>query len=187
MIAVIDAEGKQYQADHYVLASGAWSQPLLEQLHVDFEVAPVHGQMVLYKTPAKWLPTICMHNTMYMIPRRDGHIVCGSSMRMQGFNTEVDESVSENIIKAATTLIPELTDFPIVKQWAGLRPSSPQGIPMIGQVPHLNNMWLNVGHFRNGLVMAPASAKLLVQQICKHATFTETIPFKVICGVGVLA
>lgn len=185
--ALIDQYGKKYQADHYVLATGAWSQPLLEQLHIDFQVAPVHGQMVLYKTPAKWLPTLCMNDTMYLIPRRDGHIVCGSSMRQCGFDTTLDANISQNIISAAVNLVPELKDYPIVKQWAGLRPSSPKGIPQIGKVPHLNNMWLNVGHYRNGLVMAPASAQLLVQQMCGQVPLTRPQPFLPISAVDVTA
>lgn len=177
VVSVEDQHGKKYSADHYVLASGAWSKPLLQQLDVAFEVAPVHGQMVLYKTPAKWLPTLCMNDTMYLIPRRDGHIVCGSSMRECGFDTTVDGAIAENIIDTVARLVPDIQKFPIVKQWAGLRPSSPNGVPRIGKVPHLNNMWLNVGHYRNGLVMAPASAQLLVQQMQGQQTFTDPTPF----------
>lgn len=185
--ALVDHYGKRYQADHYVLATGAWSQPLLEQLQIEFEVAPVQGQMVLYKTPANWLPTLCMNDTMYLIPRRDGHIVCGSSMRHCGFDMTLDDRTSQKIIKAATHLVPELKNYPIVKQWAGLRPSSPRGIPQIGRVPHLNNMWLNVGHFRNGLVMAPASAHLLVQQMCNLPKRFDPTPFLVMSAVDALA
>lgn len=173
VFAVEDQYGKKHQADHYVLASGAWSKPLLSQLAVEFEVSPVQGQMVLYKTPAKWLPTLCMNDTMYLIPRRDGHIVCGSSMRQCGFDTTVDATIAENIVDTVARLVPEIVDFPIVKQWAGLRPSSPNGVPRIGKVPHLQNMWLNVGHYRNGLVMAPASAQLLVQQMQDQPTLTD--------------
>lgn len=173
VIAVVDLQGEKYQADHYILAAGAWSQQLLEQMNIDADIAPVHGQMVLYKMPEKWLPTICMNNTMYMIPRRDGHVVCGSSMSFKGFDQSLDTTISNNIIAASVALIPELKNFPIVKQWSGFRPSSPNGVPSIGKVPHLNNMWLNVGHFRNGLVMAPASARLLAQQITGEVGFVE--------------
>ena len=186
IIAIQDQYLKSYSADHYVLATGAWSQVLLNQLNIDFDVQPIHGQMVLYKTPPQWLPTICMNNTMYLIPRRDGHIVCGSSMRECGFNTDVDSKVTQHIVDASTSLIPELAKFPIVKQWAGLRPSSPKGIPVIGRVPDLSNMWLNVGHFRNGLVMAPASAQLLVQQMCDLPLLVDPKPYlpQIVSSIG---
>lgn len=184
--AVKDNTGKSYYAEHYVLATGAWSAHLLEQLQIDFAVKPIHGQMVLYKTPPQWLPTMCMNNTMYLIPRRDGHIVCGSSMRDCGFDTTLDPHITTKIIEASLSLVPELEQFPIVKQWAGLRPGSPTGVPKIGRVPHLQNMWLNVGHFRNGLVMAPASAQLLVQQICGLPFLVDPKPYlpQVVSSIG---
>ncbi len=177
--AVQDVQGQLHQADQYVIATGAWSAPLLAQFDLSAEIKPVHGQMVLYKTPAHWLPNMCMNNTMYLIPRRDGHIVCGSSTHDFGFNKSLHEHISQNIIQAVLELVPELEQFPIVKQWAGLRPGSPDGVPKIGRLPHVDNVWLNVGHYRNGLVMAPASAKLLRQQMLNQPTIVDPLPYQV--------
>ncbi|NEU33843.1 FAD-dependent oxidoreductase, partial [bacterium LRH843] len=74
------ADGQSYHADHVVIATGAWSQHWSEQLQCSIPVNPVQGQMLLFKTPENWLPTMCMNQVMYLIPRLDGHIVCGSSM-----------------------------------------------------------------------------------------------------------
>lgn len=175
--AVQDSQGAKHKAKHYVIAAGAWSDTLLQQCGVQTAIQPMHGQMVLYKTPEKWLPTICMNQTMYLIPRRDGHIVCGSSTQNRGFDKTLQDEVSQKIIAASVELVPELAQFPIVKQWSGLRPGSPEGIPFIGRVKEMKNLWLNVGHYRNGLVMAPASARLLVELMQGESPFVEANPY----------
>ena len=155
------ADGQSYSADHVVIATGAWSQHWSEQLQCSIPVNPVQGQMLLFKTPENWLPTMCMNQVMYLIPRLDGHIVCGSSMADVGFDQRPSLQTQQNIYKACLDMVPELADFPIVKHWAGLRPSSPTGVPYIGPFPEIANLWANFGHYRNGLCMGPASARLL--------------------------
>ncbi|MBJ8442674.1 glycine oxidase ThiO [Acinetobacter bereziniae] len=171
--SVQTANGQDFSADHFVIATGAWSNCWSEQLQLTIPVNPVQGQMMLFKTPENWLPTMCMNNVMYLIPRTDGHIVCGSSMNYIGFDHRPSISVQQSIYKACIEMVPELANFPIVKQWAGLRPSSPTGIPYIGKMPELNNLWANFGHYRNGLCMGPASAQLLRQLILKQETFVD--------------
>lgn len=145
--AKADQNLRSFQADQFVLTTGAWSEQWSRQLNIQLPVQPVHGQMILFKTPENWLPTMCMNRVMYLIPRSDGHIVCGSSMAHQGFNTSINPQTSESILTASLEMVPELAQFPIVKQWAGLRPGSPEGIPYIGKIPDINNLWANFGQF----------------------------------------
>lgn len=163
--ALVDSQGKAWQADQYVITSGAWTGLLSQQLPQPIPVKPIQGQMILFKAPANWLTTMVMLQGIYLIPRLDGHIVCGSSTDDVGFNTDVNTQIDEKLKQAAYHMVPQLKNMPIVHAWAGLRPSVPDGIPYIGRVAQLNNLWLNTGHFRNGLVMAPASARLLKQQM----------------------
>ena len=162
---VVDGQQQRWQADAYVIASGAWSGLLSEQLGWQLPVQPIQGQMILFKTPANWLGQMVMHKGTYLIPRKDGHIVCGSSMLDVGFNTEVNPEIGQQLKQAALHMLPALQDMPVVHAWAGLRPASPLGIPFIGQAPGLANLWLNTGHFRNGLVMAPVAARMLREQL----------------------
>jgi len=69
--------------------------------------------------------------------------------------------------------VPELADFPIVQRWAGLRPSSPNGVPYIGKMPEMDNLWANFGHFRNGLCMGAGSAQLLRQLMLGQPTLVD--------------
>ncbi len=161
--SVCAQNGKAYDADQFVISTGAWSKHWSEQLELVIPVHPVQGQMVLFKTPENWLPTMCMNDVMYLIPRLDGHVVCGSSMADCGFDTTPTASTTQKILEACFEMVPELAQFPIEKQWAGLRPASPTGVPYIGKMPEIDNLWANFGHFRNGLCMGPASARLLRQ------------------------
>lgn len=170
---LISQNGELFHADAVILCTGAWSAQWQNLCHQALNIQPIHGQMVLFKTPPNWLKSICMNQVMYLIPRQDGHIVCGSSMSERGFDTSLDSQISQSILQASFDMIPALAQFPIVKQWAGLRPSSPNGIPKIGKLPNLDNVWANFGHFRNGLVMAPASARLLRQQFYGQNSIVE--------------
>ena len=166
-------QGQHFKADQYVIATGSWSEHWSNQLGLKIPVHPVQGQMLLFKTPEHWLPTMCMNKVMYLIPRQDGHIVCGSSMDDIGFDHRPNIDTQRKIYEASLEMVPELEQFPIVKSWAGLRPSSPTGIPYIGQLPELDNAWANFGHFRNGLCMGPASAQLLHQLILNQDTLVN--------------
>ena len=167
------SNGQHFAADQFVMTTGAWSNTWSTQLKCSIPVEPVQGQMLLFKTPENWLPTMCMNNVMYLIPRMDGHVVCGSSMNHLGFDQRPSVQTQQNIYRACTEMVPELANFPIVKQWAGLRPSSPTGIPYIGQMPDIENLWANFGHYRNGLCMGPASARLLRQMMLKQDTIVD--------------
>ena len=171
--SILSTQGQHFKADQYVIATGSWSEHWSNQLGLKIPVHPVQGQMLLFKTPEHWLPTMCMNKVMYLIPRQDGHIVCGSSMDDIGFDHRPNIDTQRKIYEASLEMVPELEQFPIVKSWAGLRPSSPTGIPYIGQLPELDNAWANFGHFRNGLCMGPASAQLLHQLILNQDTLVN--------------
>ena len=166
-------QGQRFIADQYVIATGSWSEHWSNQLGLKIPVHPVQGQMLLFKTPEQWLPTMCMNKVMYLIPRQDGHIVCGSSMDDLGFDHRPNIDTQRKIYEASVEMVPELEQFPIIKSWAGLRPSSPTGIPYIGRLAKLDNAWANFGHFRNGLCMGPASAQLLRQLILNQDTLVN--------------
>ncbi|EPG37068.1 glycine oxidase ThiO [Acinetobacter colistiniresistens] len=177
VLGIETEDGQKFNADQVVISSGAWSQHWAHQLQCNIPVHPVQGQMLLFKAPENWLPTMCMNRVMYLIPRQDGHIVCGSSMADTGFSTMVDEQTQQDILTACLEMVPELEQFPIVKRWAGLRPSSPHGIPYIGAMPELENLWANFGHFRNGLCMGAGSARLLRQLILGQETLVDPIAY----------
>lgn len=167
----------ELRADATVLAAGAWSGELLAGLGLELPVAPVKGQMILYKCSADFLSSMVLAKGRYAIPRRDGHILVGSTLEHAGFDkTPTDEALA-SLRASAEELLPALAGLAPVGHWAGLRPGSPEGIPFIGQVPGYEGLWLNTGHYRNGLVLAPASCRLLADLMLKREPIIEAQPY----------
>lgn len=172
--------GETLAADAVVLTSGAWTQALLRDLGLTLPVRPIKGQMQLYQLAPGALPTMILRNGHYVIPRRDGLVLCGSTLEDTGFDKSVTEAAHEKLRAAAISLWPALADADCVAQWAGLRPGSPNGIPFIGEVPGQPGLWINAGQFRNGLVLAPASARLLCDQLLKRSPVMDAAPYQLL-------
>jgi glycine oxidase len=163
--------------DAVVLAAGAWSGDLLARLELELPVEPVKGQMILYKCASGFLSSMILAKGRYAIPRRDGHILIGSTLEHEGYDKTPTVTALESLKASAIELIPALADAEVVGHWAGLRPGSPDGIPFIGQLPNHEGLWLNCGHFRNGLVLAPASCQLLTDLLMGDAPIIDPAPY----------
>jgi glycine oxidase len=157
--------GETLHADTYVVTSGAWSFELLEQTALTLDIKPMRGQMLLYQLQAGLLPHIVYRNGFYMLQRADGHLLAGSSLEDVGFDSGVTESMREEMQAKAEAILPALKGQPIIKHWSGLRPGTPHNIPMIGRHPQIENLYLNTGHFRYGVTMAPECARRIVALI----------------------
>ncbi|WP_047535556.1 NAD(P)/FAD-dependent oxidoreductase [Methylotenera sp. N17] len=154
--------GETLEADIFIVTSGAWSFDLLKQTALSLEIKPMRGQMLLYQLSQPVLDHIIYRDGFYMVPRKDGYLLAGSTLEDVGFDTGVTEAMRVEMQAKAEAILPQLKDAPVVKHWSGLRPGTPHNIPTIGQHPHISNLYLNTGHFRYGVTMAPASAKRLV-------------------------
>ena len=176
IVGVHTANG-DIEGDHVVLAAGAWSGELLDSLGLVLPVEPVKGQMILYKCAADFLSSMVLAKGRYAIPRRDGHILVGSTLEHEGFDKTPTESALDSLKASAVELIPALAEAEVVGHWAGLRPGSPEGIPYIGPVPGFSGLWLNCGHYRNGLVLAPASCQLFTDLMLDRAPIIDPAPY----------
>jgi glycine oxidase len=144
-----------------VLAAGAWSGGLAPSL----PVRPVKGQMLLYAPGTLALPAVVLREDSYLIPRRDGRILAGSSVEDCGFDKTPTAEVRQRLEQAARAMFPALAGARLEAHWAGLRPGSPAGVPFICEYPGISGLYLNTGHFRYGLLTAPASARLLADLV----------------------
>lgn len=152
---------QQFDADKVVLAGGAWSSNIFGELGSVLPVVPVRGQMLLYQSAPDMISHIYLKDGYYVIPRSDGHILVGSTVEHVGFDKSTTCEANEQLRGVAEKLVPQLSKCLIEKQWAGLRPGSPKGIPLISSHPYITGLYMNVGHFRNGVVMGASSARLL--------------------------
>ncbi|MHB1331029.1 MAG: glycine oxidase ThiO [Sulfuriferula sp.] len=157
-------QGKQ-QASAYIIAAGTWSQAVVGEIAPHWPIKPMRGQMLLFKAAPELLPHIVYRQGIYLIPRRDGHILAGSTIEDVGFDKSTTEAVRQMLYNSATNILPTLRSLPIVQHWSGLRPGSPDNVPTIGRHPQIANLYANAGHFRYGVTMAPASALLLADLI----------------------
>ncbi len=164
-------------SDVVVVACGAWSAGLLGPLGASLPVVPVRGQMVLFEARPGTLHRIVLNAGRYVIPRRDGRVLAGSTLEYVGFDRSTTEWALAELRVAAEGLIPALGVFPVVRHWSGLRPGSPDEAPYIGQAPDQKGLYVNAGHFRNGVVTAPASARLLADLILERPPILDPAPF----------
>jgi glycine oxidase len=155
-----------------VLCAGAWTTEFLKQWlpqsSIQLDIQPIRGQMLLFDARPDTLPHMILDNDHYLIPRRDGKILVGSTVEQAGFEKQTTDQARQDLYQFATRLLPALKQYPICAHWAGLRPGTPTGVPYIGFHPDLDNLSINAGHFRNGLVMGPASARLLADLILQR-------------------
>ncbi|MBU1689589.1 MAG: FAD-dependent oxidoreductase [Gammaproteobacteria bacterium] len=161
----LDTTAGSFTAEHYVVAAGAWSKTLLGKQGVQLDIKPVRGQMLLYRAQPGMLQHIILQNGTYLIPRDDGHILVGSTLEDVGFDKATTEEARVALHARALGMLPQLAQAEFIKHWAGLRPAAPDNVPTIARHPQLENLYLNSGHFRYGVTMAPASAQILANRL----------------------
>lgn len=176
---VIGAETLQgrHVADKIVICAGAWSRQLLAEQKISIEIKPLRGQMIMFRAPPGLIRRITLYKEHYVIPRRDGRVLTGSTMEDVGFDKTTSEEALNDLKLFAQQLYPALKDYPVERHWAGLRPATPTGIPYITSVPDRENLYINAGHFRNGVILAPASAQLLADLVLGRETALDPLAY----------
>ncbi len=149
-----------FKAKTVVVTAGAWSKLILKQFKLTIPMVPVLGQMISIQAAAGFLKRTVLYKDRYVIPRKDGLILIGSTLENTGFEKRTSEAGLSSLRSVAEYLLPGLKHQPTFSHWAGLRPRLGNG-PWIGGVPGCKNLYVNSGHFRNGLASAPASARLI--------------------------
>jgi glycine oxidase len=158
--------GGALRADAFVVTSGAWSFDLLKETNANLNIKPMRGQILLFDNVAEIPKNIIYQNSFYLVPRRDGLLLAGSTLEDVGFDTNTTEMMRQQLQQKAEQILPSLKHASAIKHWCGLRPGTPDNLPTIAQHPSIKNLYLNTGHFRYGLTMAPASAARVVGLIC---------------------
>ena len=163
----------EFLSNRVVVAAGAWSAGLMGDLMPGLPVSPVRGQMIQFAASPGLLRHIVLADGRYLIPRRDGLMLAGSTLEYTGFEKQTTREARDTLAGFARQLLPGLNDCEIVNHWAGLRPGKTDGVPIIGEHPEIKGLYLNTGHFRNGVILAPASVQLLLDIMMGRASFTE--------------
>lgn len=155
-----------YQAAHFINCTGAWATD--STVIPSITVAPKKGQMLAVALPSS-LPLHLVLRTpdIYIVPRTTGpnagRAIIGATIEDVGFDKLVHPSDIAKLRSLAASLLPALADAPQLEAWAGLRPATPDGLPFIGQLPGQKNQFAAAGHYRNGILLAPATAHVMAQ------------------------
>ena len=164
-VAGLQTSQGRLSADAYIVAAGAWSKTLLGEHALNLDIRPIRGQILLFKFDAPPFSQILLQGSLYFIPRRDGHVLVGSTLEDVGFDKTTTDEAREELLQRVHTLFPDWQSHLPVRHWAGLRPGSRDNIPTLGRHPHLTNLYANCGHFRYGVTMSLACAELLLNEI----------------------
>jgi len=176
-ITGISTDRGEYHTGCVVVAAGAWSKSVLAGILPVLPVDPVRGQMIQFAASPRLLRHIVLAEGHYLIPRKDGLVLAGSTLENTGFDNKTTPEAMEMLSEFAVRLLPGLADCNIVNHWAGLRPGKPDGIPVIGNHREIKGLFLNTGHFRNGVILAPASVQLLLDIMMGRESFTRPEPY----------
>lgn len=160
-------DGAELRAATTVLSAGAWSG---EAAWLPPEgrppVRPVKGQILELRSRDGSAPCerIVVSERVYLVPRPDGRLIVGATTEEQGFDTTVTAGGVHELLREAYRLLPEVAEMELVEAMAGLRPGTPDNLPLVGPAPLDGLLWAT-GHYRNGILLAPLSAKALAEQV----------------------
>jgi glycine oxidase len=162
-------------ARHVVLAAGAWS-PGIAGLPRALPVVPVRGQIALAPWPAGMPAAILYHDHGYVLRRGDSALV-GSTMEHAGFDARITSEGQAAILAGARRLLPSLNGV-ISGAWAGLRPVTPDGLPLVGPDPEIDGLWYATGHGRNGILLAALTGDVMADLITTGGTDVDISLFR---------
>ncbi len=155
--------GESFHSKHVVVAAGCFSAGV-EGISRYAPTSPVRGQIVALK-PAQSAPKhVLRAHSGYVVPRGDGRVIAGSTSENVGFEKQVTAEGIEQILRAAIELAPSLASALIVDTWSGLRPDTPDHLPILGPTD-IEGLWIATGHYRNGILLAPGTARVMREWI----------------------
>ncbi|HTZ89654.1 MAG TPA: FAD-dependent oxidoreductase [Alloacidobacterium sp.] len=163
-----------WSAAYFINCCGAWAGSISSLPAIE----PRKGQMVTVKLPPhRRLDYVIRTPELYLVPRGDGRIVIGASVERAGFDKSVQETTIQTQLAEAALLWPPVREAQIVESWAGLRPGSADGLPVLGACGE-QNCWIASGHFRNGILLAPATARVMYELIAGLQPDVDLSPFR---------
>jgi glycine oxidase len=172
----VETEAEPVVAERVVLAAGAWS-PQIEGLPRPLAVTPVRGQMAATPWPGETPPAILYYDHGYILTR-GAEAVLGSTMEHAGFDCRVTNEGLAQIFRSAVRLLPALSRLPVHRTWAGLRPMTADGRPILGADPEVAGLYYATGHGRNGVLLAALTGETIGDLLTKGETDLDLEPFR---------
>jgi glycine oxidase len=163
------------EAKHVVVASGVWSSTFFRQLGLDHQMTPVKGECISVMGEKAVLKHTIFHDKYYVVPRNNGKLVIGATMKENDWTDKVSLNGIETLIAKAKMLLPTIADMKLDSAWSGLRPQTFDQNPFIGYHPEDERILFATGHYRNGILLAPATGKMITDLILKREVKKEWV------------
>ncbi|MFW6079968.1 MAG: glycine oxidase ThiO [Gemmatimonadota bacterium] len=170
------ADGASLRADHVVVAAGCWSGRI-RGLPRPLPVFPVRGQMVAVEAVPPPLERVVANAAGYVIPRADGRLIIGSTMERVGYRAHPTAQGVATLLRRGLCMVPGLAEARVAETWAGLRPGTPDGRPVLGEDPDVEGLIYATGHFRNGILLTPITAEIVEAAIVGEEPPVTLAPF----------
>jgi len=165
-IAVAAEDGRRFGGDRLLVCTGAWAQEWAGTLGFPIPIYPIRGQICAYEAEDRPVRHMVFSSQGYLVGKANGTLVCGASEDVAGFDTSVTERGIERLRRWSGRLFPFLAEREPFHRWAGLRPSTQDGLPLIGPVRRSGGrIVFAAGHYRNGILLSPATARLAADWI----------------------
>jgi glycine oxidase len=158
-VSGLELTDRKIDAEIVIAANGAWaSHILVGNVAMPFEVRPIRGEIVAFQTAKRLFEHVIHSRHGYIVPREDGRVLAGASTDDAGFDRSVTEEAKADITAMAFRISPSLANLEPVDHWAGLRPFAADGLPIIGKIGGVAGLFVATAHYRNGILLAPATA-----------------------------
>lgn len=161
-----------------ILCAGAWSRQFEAAAGLPLPIVPAKGQMVVARLEPPVLRHVVYGTGAYAIPRPTGENIIGSTVEYVGYDKRVTVEGLTGLLAGMTTLVPALREAVIVTTWACLRPAAPDGLPVLGPIPGRRGLVVATGHFRNGILLAPITGKVIAELVADGRTSIPLEPFR---------
>ena len=156
-------DGEPYEADAVLIAAGAWTGALAASFGARLRVEPRKGQMIALTHVPPMLTYAIHAPDVYLVPRSSGELLIGATVEKVGFQRSVTAVGVAGLLTSAIALVPGLAHLPISRTWYGFRPWAPDSLPVLGPWPGIHGLFVATAHYRNGILLAPITARLMTE------------------------
>ncbi len=164
----VEAHAEKFYGEKVILTAGAWSS-LIEAKNSNLpEIKPIRGQMISFHTAKQLFERTIYSPRGYLVPRHDGRILIGATVEDVGFDKDLTQAGIATLCETAFEIAPSLASLDILEKWAGLRPLVKDGLPILGDFSSIENFFIATAHYRNGILLAPLTAKIMAEKIAEN-------------------
>ncbi len=162
------------RADKTIVATGAWTSLIkVGDADLPLRIEPVRGQIITFQTAKRLFQRVIYSRRGYVVPRTDGRLLAGSTSENVGFDKNVTKDAAAGLRDIACEIAPSIAGLAVTDHWAGLRPVASDELPVIGEFSGIRDLVVATAHYRNGILLAPMTAKV----VCEHVHSGGTSKF----------